>query len=234
MNRFLRGVARSIAESFVLPEPILEVGSLQVDEGEDLINLRSFFAGRRYIGVDFRAGPGVDCVASVEELPQATGSIGTVISFSAFEHVQRFWLGFDEVHRVLRADGAFVVACPFYFHQHAYPSDYWRFTPHALEQLLDKYPTRIVGWHGPARREANVWAIGFREQAVLPTEQQFGMYRQLLGKYAREPLAWTRRLKYQIGRLLCGRRPFAPHLDREKWDTVLQRTTSSEIAAKAA
>lgn len=234
MNQFLRGVARSIAESFVLPEPILEVGSLQVDADETLINLRSFFPNKRYIGLDFRAGPGVDCVASVEALPQATGSIGTVVAFSAFEHVQRFWTGFEEVHRVLRPDGVFVVACPFYFHQHAYPSDYWRFTPQALELLLEKYPTRILGWHGPARREANVWAVAFREQAVMPTSQTFEQYRRLLGQYAREPMRWTRRLKYQIGRVLCGRRPFAPHLDREKWETVLQASISAPAIREAA
>jgi SAM-dependent methyltransferase len=233
MNRFLRGVARSIAESFVLPEPILEVGSLQVDDDESLINLRSFFGGRKYIGVDFRGGPGVDCVASVEALPQASGSVGTVVAFSAFEHVQRFWLGFEEVHRVLRPDGVFVVACPFYFHQHAYPSDYWRFTPQALELLLEKYPTRILGWHGPARREANVWAVAFRERAVLPTAPQFENYRHLLGQHAREPLPFSRLLKYRLGRVLCGRRPFAPHLDREKWDTVLHSADQAKTAKAA-
>jgi SAM-dependent methyltransferase len=226
MNRFLRGVARSIAESFVLPEPILEVGALQVDDNAALVNLRSFFGGRKYIGVDIRAGPGVDCLASVEALPQASGSIGTVVAFSAFEHVEHFWIGFEEVYRVLRPDGVFVVACPFYFHQHAYPSDYWRFTPQALEMLLVKYPTRILGWHGPPRREANVWAAAFREQAVTPTPQQFENYRRLLGQYAREPLPLSRRLKYGIGRVLCGRRPFAPHLDREKWETALHSANS--------
>jgi SAM-dependent methyltransferase len=234
MNQFLRGVARSIAESFVLPEPILEVGSLQVDADETLINLRSLFPQKRYIGLDFRAGPGVDCVASVEALPQATGSIGTVVAFSAFEHVQHFWTGFEEVYRVLRPDGVFVVACPFYFHQHAYPSDYWRFTPQALELLLETYPTRILGWHGPARREANVWAAAFREQAVMPTPQQFEQYQRLLDEHAREPLPWTRRLKYRIGRVLCGRRPFAPHLDRENWETVLQANENLAAISKAA
>ena len=68
---------------------------------------------------------------------------------STFEHVRRFWLGFDEIHRVLRPDGVFVVASPFYFHVHAYPNDYWRFTPEALDFLLDAYPERLLGWDGP-------------------------------------------------------------------------------------
>ncbi len=222
MNQFLRGVARALAESFPLPDPIVEIGSYQVEGQDDLVNLRGLFPGRPYVGVDFRAGPGVDCVASVENLPQADASVGTVIAFSTFEHVQRFWVGFEEVHRILRPDGVFLVACPFYFHQHGYPSDYWRFTPQAFEFLLAKYPTRILGWHGPDRRMLNVWAAAFREQSMKPTPEQFARYQTLLASYAKEPLAPGRRLLYQMGRVLCGRRPFAPHLDRERWQTQLQ------------
>ncbi|HEY1381399.1 MAG TPA: methyltransferase domain-containing protein, partial [Gemmataceae bacterium] len=170
----------------------------------------------------FRPGPGVDCVASVEALPQAAGSVGTVVAVSTFEHVRYFWRGFDEVYRVLRPDGVLVVSCPFYFHQHGYPSDYWRFTPQALEVLLDRYPSRIIGWHGAARRPASVWAVAFREGRRPPTEAEYANYRRLVGRYAREPLPWGRKLRYRIGRLISGRRPFAPHLDRERWESELQ------------
>ena len=222
MNRFLRGVVQAMVESFRLPEPILEIGSYQVEGQSNLINLRNLFPGKAYVGMDFRPGPGVDLVADVEHLPQADASVGTVIAFSTFEHVRKFWLGFEEVQRVLRPDGVFLVSCPFYFHQHGYPSDYWRFTPEAIESLLEHYPTRVLGWHGPARRPADVWAAAFREKAVVPTHEQFSRYRTLLASYGREPLPWIRRLRFQLGRLLCGRRPFAPHLDRERWETELR------------
>ncbi len=223
MNQFLRGVARAVIESFPLPDPVLEVGSYQVEGQDELINLRGLFPGRKYVGIDFRAGPGVDCVANVEALPQPDASVGTVLAFSAFEHVQHFWVGFDEVYRVLRPDGVFVVSCPFYFHQHGYPSDYWRFTPQAFELLLAKYPVRVLGWHGAERRPANVWAVGFRDAAAAPTPEQFARYRRLLAEYAREPLSPVRRALYGVGRVVCGRRPFAPYLDRDRWETELQQ-----------
>jgi SAM-dependent methyltransferase len=224
MNEFLRGVARALAESVTLPDPVVEIGSYQVQGQEELINLRDLFPGRPYVGVDFRPGPGVDCVASVEALPQPDASVGTVIAFSLFEHVERFWVGFEEVYRVLRPDGVFVVSCPFYFHEHGYPSDYWRFTPRAFQFLLAKYPARILGWNGPPRRPLQVWAAAFREASARPTPEQFARYRALLGRYAREPLPAGRRLLYQVGRVLCGRRPFAPYLDRDLWETELQTT----------
>ncbi len=141
---------------------------------------------------------------------------------STFEHVPRFWRGFDEIYRVLRPDGVLFVSCPFYFHIHSYPSDYWRFTPEALGVLLEDYPSRIVGWHGPSRRPVNVWAVAFREKHPPVTAAQFARYRSLLAAYGKQPLRWGRQLRYRLGRLLCGNRPFGPYLDQEKWETRCQ------------
>jgi SAM-dependent methyltransferase len=169
--------------------------------------------------VDVESGPGVDMVADIEALPQADASIGTVIAMNTLEHVPRFWRGFEEIYRVLRPDGALLVSCPFYFHIHSFPSDYWRFTPEALQLLLEKYPTKILGWQGPPKRPASVWALAFREERPPISPLEFERYRMLLGRYARQPMAWTRNWRYRLGRLICGRGPFAPYLDRERWET---------------
>lgn len=219
MNHFLCGVARAVAESFDLPSPILEIGSYKVAGQEEIADLRPLFPGKAYLGIDTRPGPGVDQVADVEALPFSEHTFGTVIAMSTFEHVPRFWRGFEEIHRVLRPAGVLFVCCPFYFHIHAFPSDYWRFTPEAFEVLLETYPQRILGWHGPPRRPANVWAVAFREGCPPATRQQFDRYRELLDHYAHQPMSWRRTLRYRLGRWLCGSRPFAPYLDRERWET---------------
>jgi SAM-dependent methyltransferase len=233
MNQFLHGIARAMTETFALPEPILEIGSYQVEGQEDLVNLRGLFPGRDYTGLDMRSGPGVDCVADVEDLPFADASVGTVVSMSTFEHVRRFWKGFEEVGRVLRPDGVFIVACPFFFHIHNYPYDYWRFTPAGLEALLADYPSKIIGWHGAARRPASVWAVAFREGRPAITREQFLRHRGLVRKHANQPEdSLTRRLRYHLASLLCGRGPFAPYLDRNRWDAVC--INGNEQAPRAA
>src|SRR5438128_7961031 len=108
MNHFLNGVARAVAETFDLPEPILEVGSYKVEGQEEIAELRPLFEGKSYLGVDARPGPGVDQVADVEDLPFADRTFGTVIVLNTFEHVRHFWRGFEEAYRVLRPDGALV------------------------------------------------------------------------------------------------------------------------------
>jgi SAM-dependent methyltransferase len=226
MNQFLHGMIRATAETFDLPEPILEVGSYQVAGQETIADLRSLFRGKKYIGLDKRSGPGVDCVADVEDLPHPSGSVGSVIAVSTFEHVPRFWRAFEEISRVLRPDGALLVACPFYFYIHAFPNDYWRFTPAALELLLERFPTKILGWHGPSRRPINVWAMAFREGCRPVTGAQFEQYQARLRSHCRQPLRWKKKMRYNIGRWLFGRRPFAPYLEQDHWECQCRNLAS--------
>jgi SAM-dependent methyltransferase len=232
MNSMIRGLVRAVAETFTLPGPILEVGSYQVAGQEPIADLRSLFPGRPYIGLDLRDGPGVDVIGNVESLQWPAGSFGSVLAVGTFEHVQKFWRGFDEIHRVLRPDGALLVACPFYFHIHAHPDDYWRFTPAALELLLEDYPSKIIGWHGPSARPANVWAIAFREERPPISPEEYELYQARMQQYARMPLPWRRRLRYLVGRFLCGGGPFAAYLQREKWESKCINEYRPSLASK--
>lgn len=219
MMHFLHGLARAVAETFDLPGPVLEIGSYQVEGQETIADLRPFFPGKTYVGMDMRPGPGVDLVGDVEGMPQADASVGTVIAMSTFEHVRHFWKGFAEVERVLRPDGVLLVSCPFYFRIHSYPSDYWRFTPMALEVLLENYPSKIIGWHGPRKKPANVWAVAFREGRPPITAAQHERYKRLLHRYAHEPMRMDKVVRYRVGGLLCGGEPFSPYLEMGKWES---------------
>src|SRR5690349_1966667 len=140
------------------------------------------------------------------ELPHADASIGTVMALGAFERVPHFWKGFAEACRVLRPDGVLLVSCPFDAHPNGYPRTDWRFTPPALDLLLGSFPCRALGWHGPARRPETVWAVGFREEAETPTDEQLARFRRRLRRYTRRPRTWVHRLRDGVGRLVVGRR----------------------------
>jgi len=45
---------------------------------------------------------------------------------------------------------------------HAYPSDYWRFTPEAFARLLDDFPAKIIGYQGLSYNPYVVFGIAFK------------------------------------------------------------------------
>jgi len=227
MNAFLRGVLQATAATFSLPSPIVEIGAYQVAGQEELINLRPLFPGQPYLGLDMRPGPGVDRVENIENLTLDSRCAGTVIAMSTFEHVRCFWKGIAEVKRILQSDGVLVVSTPFYFHIHAYPSDYWRFTPEAWDSLLeDGFPQRILGQCGPQTRPSRVWAVAFGPGCAPITEEQLARYHAAIAKCAKSPPERLRTIRYRAGQLLVGRRPVSTYLDRDSFQLQLRHGMS--------
>lgn len=110
----------------------LEVGSFDVNG-----TVRRYFTGP-YVGVDFRAGPGVDMVADANRLPFSADTFPCVVCTEMLEHDPAPWLSVPQMARVLRPGGILLLtARGIGFPLHDYPSDYWRFTPSAFVRLFD-------------------------------------------------------------------------------------------------
>ena len=232
MDSFIRGVAKATVSTFSLPEPIVEVGSHQRPGREELVNLRPFFADRRYVGIDMLPGPGVDRVENVENLTFDSASAGTVIALNTFEHVRCLWSGISEIKRILRPDGVLIASTPFYFHIHSYPSDYWRLTPEAWDSLLEKeFPQRILGHCGPPTRPLHVWVVAFGQAYPHVTDEQLADYEAAISRCAKSPPEHLRTLRYWATQLIVGRRPFATFLDRDSFELKLRRGISHSKAA---
>jgi len=149
---------------FAPPEPILEVGAFQVDGQIGYADLRTFFPGKRYIGVDVREGSGVDQVENVEQLSLSDGTVGSVIIVDTLEHVENPHKALDEIHRVVRNDGMVIMASPQNFPIHDYPRDFWRFTPEGFGFLLRGFPTKIIGAQGYLMNPHTVFGVGSKRE----------------------------------------------------------------------
>ncbi|QDU59651.1 hypothetical protein Pan216_04820 [Planctomycetes bacterium Pan216] len=226
MNQYLYGVVRAAAETFDFPEPIVEVGSYLV-EGQERFGLRSLFPGKEYLGTDMRPGPGVDLVANAERLSESVGvgKVGTIIALSVLEHTRHFWKALDQLDEVLADDGFLLLSVPFCFHIHAYPNDYWRWTPEAMKLVLEGYPSRVVGTQGLGKRPTHVWGIGSRHAIE---EATFAELQGRIDDYAAEPLRLSTRIRYELGRLICGPRPFEPWLTRSRGTCELISSVATE------
>jgi len=154
-----------VAESFECPGPVYEFGSYQVQGQVDYADLRSLFPAHTYIGCDMRAGPGVDRVEDVSAITLPDCAAGTVLCIETFEHVFEVRKAFDEVFRILKPGGLFVITSPLNFRIHGYPDDYWRMTPNCLRRLLDPYAARVVGYQGYHKFPHTVMALGAKAPA---------------------------------------------------------------------
>jgi SAM-dependent methyltransferase len=160
-----KAFCRLAAETFDCPAPVYEFGSFQVEGQEGYADLRGMFPGRTYIGCDMRPGPGVDRVEDVSAISLPDASAGTVLCIETFEHVFEVRRAFDEVFRILKPGGVFVITSPLNFRIHGYPDDYWRMTPHCLRRLMTPYAARVVGSQGHGAFPHSVMALGIKAPA---------------------------------------------------------------------
>lgn len=169
-----------IAETFDCPGPVIEFGSYQVEGQLDYADLRTVFAGKPYVGCDMRPGPGVDRVEDVSAISLEDGSAGTVLCIETFEHVFEVRRAFDEVYRILKPGGLFIITSPLNFRIHGYPDDYWRMTPSCLRRMMAPYAGRVTGYQGYHKFPHSVMGLGFKGHA--PSDFA-GLASTLIGKY---------------------------------------------------
>jgi SAM-dependent methyltransferase len=151
-----------VAETFDCPGPVFEFGSYQVDGQEGYANLRGLFASKNYVGCDMRPGPGVDRVEDVTAISLPDASAGTVLCIETFEHVFAVSKAFDEVFRLLKPGGIFIITSPLNFRIHGYPDDYWRMTPNCLRRHLSNYAARATGYQGYHAFPHTVMGVGLK------------------------------------------------------------------------
>src|SRR5262245_5100251 len=185
MREHNKAFCRLAAATIVCPGPVFEFGSYQVQGQEGYADLRDCFPGREYLGCDMRPGPGVDRVEDVTAINLPDGRAGTVLCIETFEHVFEVRRAFDEVFRILKPGGVFVITAPLNFRIHGYPDDYWRMTPNCLRRLLEPYAARVSGFQGYHAFPHTVMGRGIK--APIP-----GDSRTRLGKLVEAYAAWQR------------------------------------------
>lgn len=156
------------------PCHVVDVGSMDVNG-----SYRSIFdyPGWRYTGLDMAPGPNVDVVLSDiyvwREL--IDGSVDVVVSGQALEHIEFFWLTFQEIARVLRPGGLACIIAPSRGPEHRYPVDCWRFYPDGFAAL--------ARWSGLELLEATTaWPTRWFKRSSDMWGDTKGVFRKPLGQ----------------------------------------------------
>lgn len=114
---------------------VLDVGSLNVNGSyREMVTRR----GWTYTGLDIVAGPNVDILcADPYNFPFGDGQFDIVISGSAMEHVEAFWLWMPELVRLVRPGGLLAVITHIHWQLNHHRPDCWRILPDGMRFLLD-------------------------------------------------------------------------------------------------
>ena len=164
---------------------IIDIGSYDVNG-----SYKPFFDAPdwKYTGVDLAAGPNVDVVLrSPYRLPFASHSVDVIVSGQAFEHIEFFWLTWQEMARVLKPGGYIFLVAPSRGPEHRYPQDCWRFYPDGFRALASFGGLELVSvstdWEPHADEHSAPWGdtVGVFRQPPMgwPTQIKKRLIQQL-------------------------------------------------------
>lgn len=154
----LSWAATVITPDMVTGVDVIEVGSYDVNG--TVRPTVTAHGPASYIGVDIEAGPGVDLIANVEDLPTLyPGGFGLVISTEMLEHVEDWRKAFTALATIVKPGGNLIISTrsPGFMY-HPYPVDNWRYPVDTTATIIEALGLTVTTCI-PDPQAAGVFAI---------------------------------------------------------------------------
>lgn len=107
----------------------------------------NIFSTTSFTTLDIYSGPGIDIVASADNIPLPDESLDSVLSTQVLEHVKFPERCVQEMFRILKKDGYAVVTAPQWNELHDEPTDFWRYTKYGLIELFKRNGFQVIEFH---------------------------------------------------------------------------------------
>jgi len=119
---------------------VLELGTARAIPERSTMHRDLVPHAAEFLGTDLVPGADVDIVADVHRLSEVAGeeAFDVILSFSTFEHLKYPHRAAHEVLKTLTVGGLVFVQTHQAFPLHAYPADYFRFTPAGVRSLFPR------------------------------------------------------------------------------------------------
>lgn len=131
-NRWLREHCSEIEGS------VLSIGSAVDSDRQGGKYSEYFSKASSYTTSEVNEGFGSDLVLDVRSMPEIEDeSYDCVYCSGVLEHVDDYRSGLEEITRILKPGGIFLLGLPFRQPPHHVPHDYWRFTEYGIRYLLE-------------------------------------------------------------------------------------------------
>ncbi|MFA7280435.1 MAG: class I SAM-dependent methyltransferase [Sterolibacterium sp.] len=103
--QFIKTVSQHLTNDYA-NRMVLEIGSYDVNG-----SIRPYFEKSTYVGVDLKAGPGVDVVSEGNKLDHPDETYDLTVSCECFEHNPQWSETFLNMHRMTKAGGVVIFTC---------------------------------------------------------------------------------------------------------------------------
>lgn len=186
--------------------PLMKPGMKVLDAGsgrehEQLLRTELIATGATLHTCDFCAGPGVDFVADVSDLPFEEGSYEIVLSTQVLEHVKDPQKVVQEMARVLKPGGQLFLTTPQSSPLHNLPYNFFNFTNLGLRLLFENAGLEVTkeepqgGYYILLAYQLN-WFVREVKRSSLPSVLKLPLLmisRILFGFITKIPLIWLDR-----------------------------------------
>lgn len=176
--------------------------ALLLDAGAGEGRFKSYFSHTRYVGVDLAIGDtqwdysGLDAISNLEALPFPPETFDATVCTQVLEHVPEPQQVVNEISRVLKPGGTFLLSAPQSWHQHQKPHDYYRYTSFGLRHILEKSGLQVESieplggyfWFLSFQLQNSVyWVFSFRDQKyrwlTLPIRALMALLFQIIAPF---------------------------------------------------
>ena len=118
---------------------VLDIGS-----GKAMRYKNYFSRATQYLRADLDALAEPDVVCSVTEMPFESNSFDSVVCTQVLGDIPEPELAAKEIMRVLKTGGMALITEGMVGSLHSEPRDYWRFTPHGMRYIFEKFGARVI------------------------------------------------------------------------------------------
>lgn len=182
MRRAVFAYLKEVAERFNLDEPILDTCA-----GWEPNFYQPLFPGKEFIKQDMRDfdPPCIDIICDITDMTSiASNSIGLVLNLESLQHIAYPQKALDEIHRLLKPNGLLVLTTHMFWPIMHHPKDYWRFCPHGMEILLNKFKILDYTLEGSEDHPTGLWFVAQK------TDEREGLGELPAPRLVRVPTNW--------------------------------------------
>lgn len=116
-----------------------------IDLGAGALHFKDLFCQFDYVGVDFKAYPGVSIVADLtKDIPIETSTADIIVLSNTMEHIPNTAHLLQECRRMVKDNGLVIGTIPFLMRAHQMPFDFNRYTSVQLKYLLSEAGFSVI------------------------------------------------------------------------------------------